>query len=55
MLLITLEVDAPDGMSMAIKEDLAMIVERYGDTRVVDVRVKGDKYGNSTGKTGPSR
>lgn len=28
---------------MAIKEDLAMLVERYGDTRVVDVRVKESK------------
>ena len=54
MLLITLEVDAPEGMSMAIKEDLAMIVERYGDTRVVDVRVKGENHGNFTGKTGPA-
>ena len=52
MLLITLEVDAPEGMSLAIKEDLAMIVERYGDTRVVDVRVKGERHGNDTGKTG---
>lgn len=40
MLVITLEVDAPEGLSMAIKEHLAMLVERYGDTRVVDVRVK---------------
>ena len=55
MLLITLEVDAPEGMSMAIKEDLAMLVERYGDTRVVGVRVKGEEYGNATGKTGHAR
>ncbi len=43
MLVITLEVDAPEGMSLAIKEDLAMLVERYGDTRVVDVSVKEGK------------
>lgn len=55
MLVITLEVDAPEGMSMAVKEDLAMIVERYGDTRVVDVRVKEDKNGNFAGKTGAAR
>lgn len=55
MLVITLEVDAPEGMSLAIKEDLAMIVERYGDTRVADVRVKEDKNGKFAGKTGVAR
>jgi hypothetical protein len=55
MLVITLEVDAPEGMSLAIKEDLAMLVERYGDTRVVDVRVKEDKNGKFAGKTGVAR
>lgn len=49
MLLITLEVDAPEGMSMAVKEDLAMLVEeRYGDTRVVDVKVV-NKYDGRKG------
>ena len=48
MLLITLEVDAPEGMSFAIKEDLAMLVERYGDTRVVDVKVV-NKYDGRKG------
>ena len=40
MLVVTIEVNAPEGMSEAIKEDLAMLVERYGDTRVVSVEVK---------------
>lgn len=37
MLRITIEVKAPAGMAMAVKEDLAMILEKYGDTRVVSV------------------
>lgn len=39
MLRITIDVDAPSGLSMAVKERLAMDLERYGDTRVVDVKV----------------
>lgn len=39
MLTITIEVNAPAGMAQAVKEDLAMLVERYGDTRVVKVEV----------------
>lgn len=39
MLIITVEVDAPAGLSMAVKERLAMDVEKYGDTRVIDVKV----------------
>lgn len=35
MLRITIEVKAPAGMALAVKEDLAMILEKYGDTRVV--------------------
>lgn len=37
MLKITIEVKAPAGMALAVKEDLAMILEKYGDTRVVSV------------------
>lgn len=37
MLRITIEVKAPAGMALAVKEDLAMILEKYGDTRVVSV------------------
>lgn len=39
MLIITIEVDAPAGLSMAVKERLAMDCEKYGDTRVIDVKV----------------
>lgn len=37
MLRITIEVKAPAGMALAVKEDLAMMLEKYGDTRVVSV------------------
>jgi len=43
MLIITIEVDAPAGMSLAVKENLAMLLERYGSTRVVDVAVRPDR------------
>lgn len=38
MLIITIEVDAPAGQAIGIKEHLAMMLEQYGDTRVVEVR-----------------
>lgn len=37
MLIITIEVDAPESWAQAIKEALAMDLEKYGDTRVVSV------------------
>ena len=37
MLVVTIEVNAPASMDQAVKEDLAMLLERYGDTRVVSV------------------
>ena len=37
MLRIVIEVDAPAGQAIGIKEDLAMYLERFGDSRVVDV------------------
>ena len=37
MLRIVLEVDAPLGQAIGIKEHLAMVVEQFGDTRVVSV------------------
>lgn len=43
MLIVTIEVDAPEGLSIAVKEQLAMLLERYGDTRVVSV--KSDRRG----------
>ena len=38
MIIITVEVDAPTGQAIGIKEDLAMYLEKFGDTRVVDIR-----------------
>lgn len=37
MLRVVVEVDAPAGMAQAVKEQLAMDLERFGDTRVVAV------------------
>lgn len=37
MLRIILEVDAPPGQAIGIKESLAMASEQYGDTRVISV------------------
>ena len=38
MLTITIEVNAPAGQAIGIKEHLAMVLERFGDTRVVEIR-----------------
>lgn len=37
MIQITIQVNAPPGKAIGIKEDLAMYCERYGDTKVVKV------------------
>lgn len=37
MLRIVLEVDAPVGQAIGIKECYAMVAEEFGDTRVVSV------------------
>ena len=37
MLIITIKVDAPAGQAIGIKEDLAMYLECFGDSRVVSV------------------
>ena len=37
MLRIVMEVDAPLGQAIGIKEHLAMVVEKFGDTRVISV------------------
>lgn len=41
MLRIVLEVDAPLGHAIGVKESLAHDVEKYGDTRVVSVTELG--------------
>lgn len=38
MLIITIKVNAPGWAAQGIKEHLAMCLEMYGDTRVVDVQ-----------------
>lgn len=38
MISVTVEVDCPVDGAQAVKEALAMYLERFGDTRVVDVR-----------------
>lgn len=38
MLRIVIEVDAPVGQAIGVKEDFAMYLERFGDSRVVEVQ-----------------
>lgn len=40
MLTITIQVNAPPGQAIGIKEALAMHLERFGDTRVVSITEK---------------
>lgn len=37
MLRIVIEVDAPAGQAIGIKEDLAMYLERFGDARAAEI------------------
>lgn len=37
MFTIVLQVDAPPGSEMGIKETLGMYMERFGDTRVISI------------------
>lgn len=41
MLTIVIRVDATPGQAIGVKEHLAMCLERYGDTRVVEIRENG--------------
>lgn len=43
MLTIVIQVDAPPGQAIGVKEHLAMYLERFGDTRVVEVREVGNE------------
>ena len=38
MLILTISVDAPSGKAIGIKEAIAMDLEKYGDTRVLDIK-----------------
>lgn len=37
MLTITIKVNAPAGQAIGIKEHLAMVLEKFGDTQVVSI------------------
>lgn len=37
MLIITIAVDAPAGQAIGIKEEFAMYLERFGDSKVISV------------------
>ena len=37
LIITTIKVNAPAGQAIGIKEDLAMYLERFGDSRVVSV------------------
>ena len=39
-MIITVKVDAPLHMAQGIKEALAMQLERYGDTKVLEIRAE---------------
>lgn len=39
-MIIVLQVNAPPYMAQGVKESLAMYMERYGDTRVLEVRTE---------------
>ena len=41
MMTIVIQVDAPPGQAIGLQETLAMSLERYGDTRVVEIREPG--------------
>lgn len=38
MLTITIKVNAPAGQAIGIKEHLAMVLEKFGDTQVVSIQ-----------------
>ena len=39
-MIVVLQVDAPLHMAQGIKETLAMQLEKYGDTRVLEIRAE---------------
>lgn len=40
-MIIVLQVNAPLHMAQGIKEAIAMQLERYGDTKVLEIRAEG--------------
>jgi hypothetical protein len=45
MLILTVEVNVPPGLELAIKEQIAMRLECYGDVRVTKIEVKKKEGG----------
>lgn len=45
MLILTVEVNVPEGMALAVKEQIAMRLECYGDVRVTNIEVKKKEGG----------
>lgn len=43
MLTIVFQVNAPAGQAIGIKEQLAMLLERWGDVKCVDIREEAPK------------
>ncbi len=43
-LIITVQVNAPAGQAIGIKEQIAMDLEKYGDTRVLSIEEKRTEY-----------
>lgn len=41
MLTVVIQVNAPDWAAQAVKEHLAMVLEPFGDSRVVEVKSDG--------------
>ena len=54
MMTIVIQVDAPPGQAIGLKEHLAMCLERYGDTRVVEIRETGAEQMRIGGGKTPS-
>ena len=48
MPIVTIEVDRPPGQAIGIKEQLAMELEKYGDTRVVSVKERPAQQAEQT-------
>ena len=38
MLILTISVDVPSGKAIGVKEAIAMDLEKYGDTRALDIK-----------------
>ena len=45
MLILKFGVDAPDGSAEWIKENIAMVIEHWGDCRLVSVEERKDQIG----------